>query len=181
MTFTARVRRVGSASGSARTGHAWTTWIGYGGRRVSSAANAGILAAEQRKHQVRWMQPPHVGDFRDDLRQDADPTDGVVHGRLAIRAKDGVSAQSLQRTLEFGSYQTAWAILHRLRSVLVRPGRERLSGRVEVDKTFIGGVEPGLQGGRQRGKKLLVVVPVEVHEPKGFGRCRMRIIPDASA
>ena len=100
---------------------------------------------------------------------------------LFATAKNGISAQSLQRTLEFGSYQTGWAMLHRLRSVLVRPGRERLSGRVEVDETFIGGAEPGLRGGRQRGKKTLVVVAVEVHEPMGFGRCRMRIIPDASA
>jgi len=100
---------------------------------------------------------------------------------LFATAKDGISAQSLQRTLELGSYQTGWAILHRLRSVLVRPGRERLSGRVEVDETFFGGAEPGLRGGRQRGKKTLVVVAVEVNEPKGFGRCRMRIIPDASA
>ena len=100
---------------------------------------------------------------------------------LFATAKDGISAQSLQRTLELGSYQTGWAILHRLRSVLVRPGRERLSGRVEVDETFFGGAEPGLRGGRQRGNKTLVIVAVEVHEPKGFGRCRMRIIPDASA
>jgi len=48
--------------------------------------------------------------------------------------------------LEFGSYQTAWAMFHRLRSVLVRPGRERLSDRVEVDETFIAEVEPGLRG-----------------------------------
>jgi hypothetical protein len=47
--------------------------------------------------------------------------------------KDGLSALSLKRTLEIGSYQTVWAILHRLRSVLVRPGRELLSGKVEVD------------------------------------------------
>ena len=95
--------------------------------------------------------------------------------------KDGVSAQSLQRALEISSYQTAWAMLHRLRSVLVRPGRERLTGRVEVDETFIGGEEPGLRGGRQKGKKSLVGVAVEVREPKGFGRCRMTILPDASA
>jgi len=50
-------------------------------------------------------------------------------------AKDGVSALGLQRSLEIGSYQTAWMMLHRLRSVLVRPGRERLSGTVEVDET----------------------------------------------
>ena len=95
--------------------------------------------------------------------------------------KDGVSAQSLQRALEISSYQTVWAMLHRLRSVLVRPGRERLSGRVEVDETFIGGEEPGLRGGRQQGKKTLVGIAVEVHEPKGYGRCRMQVLSDASA
>lgn len=100
---------------------------------------------------------------------------------LFATQKDGVSAQSLYRALEIGSYQTAWAMLHRLRSVLVRPGRERLAGRVEVDETFIGGEEPGLRGGRQKGKKTLVGVAVEVREPKGFGRCRIAILPDASA
>jgi hypothetical protein len=100
---------------------------------------------------------------------------------LFATQKDGISAQSLQRELEIGSYQTAWAVLHRLRSVLVGPGRERLNGRVEVDETFIGGDEPGLRGGRQRGTKALVGVAVEVHEPRGFGRCRMRVLPDASA
>jgi transposase-like protein len=100
---------------------------------------------------------------------------------LFATQKDGVSAQSLQRALEISSYQTAWAMLHRLRSVLVRPGRERLTGRVEVDETFIGGEEPGLRGGRQKGKKALVGVAVEVREAKGFGRCRMAILADASA
>jgi len=96
-------------------------------------------------------------------------------------AKDGISALGLQRTLEIGSYQTAWAMLHRLRSVLVRPGRELLAGRVEVDETYIGGDEPGLAGGRAKGKKALVAVAVEIKNPKGFGRCRMRVIPDATA
>ncbi len=44
--------------------------------------------------------------------------------------KDGISTLILKRVLEIGSYQTAWAMLHRLRSVLVRPGRDRLAGRV---------------------------------------------------
>ena len=100
---------------------------------------------------------------------------------LFATQKDGVSAQSLQRALAITSNQTAWAMLHRVRSVLVRPGRERLAGRVEADETYIGGDEPGLRGGRQKGKKTLVGVAVEVHEPKGFGRCRMQILPDASA
>src|SRR4051812_8029270 len=75
-------------------------------------------------------------------------------------AKDGISALSLQRSLEIGSYQTPWAMLHRLRSVLVRPGRERLTGVVEIDETYIGGEEPGLRGGRAKGKKLLVGIAV---------------------
>ena len=100
---------------------------------------------------------------------------------LLASQKDGISALSLKRALEIGSNQTAWALLHRLRSVLVRPGRERLHGDVEVDETFIGGEEPGLRGGRQKGKKVLVAVAVEREQPKGFGRCRMVPIPDASA
>lgn len=100
---------------------------------------------------------------------------------LFASQKDGISALSLQRLLEIGSYQTAWAMLHRLRSVLVRPGRERLTGRVEVDETYIGGEEAGLAGGRARGKKVLTGIAVEVREPKGIGRCRIALLPDLSA
>jgi transposase-like protein len=100
---------------------------------------------------------------------------------LFASAKDGVSALGLQRSLEIGSYQTAWAMLHRLRSVLVAPDRERLTGQVEVDETYIGGEEPGLKGGRAKGKKAMVAIAVEVQDPKGFGRCRMAIIADGSA
>src|SRR6266704_3493529 len=96
-------------------------------------------------------------------------------------AKDGISALSLQKALEIGSQQTAWAMLHRLRSVLVRPDRDRLSGTVEVDETYIGGDEPGLRGGRAKGKKVLTGIAVEVTEPKGIGRCRMAVLADGSA
>lgn len=95
--------------------------------------------------------------------------------------KDGVSALALQRNLGLGSYQTAWAMLHRLRSVLVRPGRELLSGAVEVDETLIGGCSaPGTPGGRTHDEKALVAVAVERLDPEGFGRCRMTVIGDAS-
>jgi transposase-like protein len=100
---------------------------------------------------------------------------------LFARQKDGISAQNRQRALEISSYQTAWAMLHRLRSVLVRPGRERLAGRVEVDETYIGREEPSLRGGRAKGKKTLAAVAVEALQPKGYGRCRIRVLPDASA
>lgn len=96
-------------------------------------------------------------------------------------AKDGVSALSLKRMLEIGSYQTVWAMLHRFRTVLVRPGRERLTGTVEVDETYIGGEEPELSGGRAKGKKILTAIAVEVKEPRGFGRCRIAPVSDASA
>ena len=101
--------------------------------------------------------------------------------RLFTTGKDGISALSLKRTLEIGSYQTAWAVLHRLRSVLVRPGRDRLAGTVEVDETYIGGEETGLRGGRARGKKVLTGMAVEVQETKRLGRCRLQPIVDASA
>ena len=100
---------------------------------------------------------------------------------LFATGKDGISALSLHRTLEIGSYQTAWAMLHRLRSVLVRPGRDRLAGTVEIDETYIGGDEPGLRGGRARGKKVLTGIAVEVRASQGLGRCRMAPLADASA
>jgi len=81
---------------------------------------------------------------------------------LFATGKDGISALSLKRTLEIGSYQTAWAMLHRLRSVLVRPGRDRLAGVVEVDETYIGGEEAGLRGGRAPGKEALTGIAVEI-------------------
>ena len=96
-------------------------------------------------------------------------------------SKDGVSALELQKTLEIGSYQTAWAMLHRLRSVLVGPGRDRLGGTVEVDESYFGGDEPGLRAGRARGKKTLVGIAIERTQPRGFGRCRMAILQDAAA
>jgi transposase-like protein len=100
---------------------------------------------------------------------------------LFATQKDGVSALSLQRALEIGSYQTAWAMLGRLRSVLVRPGRDRLAGTVEVDETYIGGEEPGLRGGRAAGKKVLTGIAVEVKGTKGIGRCRMAPLADGSS
>lgn len=99
---------------------------------------------------------------------------------LFATGKNGISALSLKRTLEIGSYQTAWAMLHRLRSVLVRPGREQLAGAVEVDETYIGGHDPW-HGGRTHGKKVLVGIAVEIRNPRGIGRCRMRPLADLSS
>jgi len=95
-------------------------------------------------------------------------------------SKNGVSAKSLQRILGFGSYQTAWSMLHRYRSAMVRPGRDRLSGDVEVDETMIGGVKPGKRGRGAAGKVLVAVAVEQVH-PKGFGRCRLKVLANADS
>jgi transposase-like protein len=93
--------------------------------------------------------------------------------------KSGVSALGLQRTLGLGSYRTAWSWLHKLRTAMVRPGRERLTEEVEVDEVYVGGVEPG-KGKRHLGQsKALVAVAAEVRG-RGMGRIRLQRIPDAS-
>lgn len=92
--------------------------------------------------------------------------------------KTGVSALGLQRTLGLRSYKTAWSWLHKLRRAMVRPGRDRLTGPVEVDETYVGGVHPGRRG-RQTETKALVAVAVQL-EGKRLGRIRLRRIPDAS-
>jgi len=93
--------------------------------------------------------------------------------------KNGGSAIGLQRVLGLGSYLTAWTWLHKLRRAMVRPGRDRLSGEVEVDETFVGGTEEAVHG-RETGKKALVVIAVEKRGLRGYGRARMARIPDAS-
>jgi transposase-like protein len=94
--------------------------------------------------------------------------------------KNGVSAMGLQRILGLKSYKTAWTMLHKLRHAMVRPGRDRLIGRVEADEAFVGGEEEGVHG-RQRETKAMVAVAVEKDGRRGIGRIRMRRIPDASA
>lgn len=93
-------------------------------------------------------------------------------------AKNGLSAKTLERTLGT-NYRTGWAMLQRFRVAMVRSERAQLSGVVEVDETLVGGVKRGGKRGRGTSKSV-VVVAVEVKEPRGFGRVRMRYIPDAS-
>ena len=98
---------------------------------------------------------------------------------LVTSQKTGASALGVQRVLGLGSYKTAWAWLHKLRRAMVRPGRDRLSGRVEVDESYIGGLEEGTHG-RGTLKKALVAIAAE-EDGKGIGRIRMRRIGSASA
>lgn len=93
--------------------------------------------------------------------------------------KNGVSALGLQRVLGLGSYETAWTWLHKLRRAMVRPDRDRLTGEVEIDETYVGGPEEGKRG-RQIENKAIVVVAAE-KRGKAIGRIRLRYIKDASA
>jgi transposase-like protein len=94
-------------------------------------------------------------------------------------AKNGMSAKTLEQVMGV-SYHVAWHMLHRFRVAMVRSHREPLSGEVEIDETFVGGVKEGGKRGRGANKEI-VVIALEIKHPKGFGRLRMRHVPDASA
>ena len=116
----------------------------------------------------------------------------VMHGtRLPLRTwfwaaylvstfHPGISAKQLQRQLGIGCHQTAWAMLHKLRGAMVAPERELLKDEVEIDEFYLGGYEEGLKGSRQRGKKALVGIAIEVRG-RGSGRLRLQVLPDPSS
>lgn len=93
--------------------------------------------------------------------------------------KHGISALGLQRALGLGSYHTAWNWLHKLRKAMVRPGRDRLAGEIEVDETYVGGPRPGKRGRGAAGKELVLIMAQK--DGKRIGRIRLQRIADASA
>jgi hypothetical protein len=91
--------------------------------------------------------------------------------------KMGINAMGLQRLLGLSSYETAWTMLHKLRRAMVRPGREELSGDVEVDETLIGGLRPG---NHARQARDIVIIAAEIRGA-GIGRIRLAKLPDDHA
>jgi transposase-like protein len=94
--------------------------------------------------------------------------------------KYGANALGLQRVLGL-SYETAWQWLHKLRRAMVRPGRDHLAGRVQVDETYVGGRKKPGKRGRGAAGKTLVAIAVEDKGSTGIGRIRLQVLPDASA
>lgn len=92
--------------------------------------------------------------------------------------KQGISALGLQRTLGMGSYHTAWEWLYKLRHAMVRPGRDRISGMIEVDEAYLGGKRAGKRG-RGADGKILVVIAAQIDGSR-IGRIRLKRVPDAS-
>lgn len=93
--------------------------------------------------------------------------------------KHGISALGLQRSLGLGSYRTAWSWLHKLRKAMVRPGRDRLVGEIEVDETYVGGPRPGKRGRGAAGKELVLIMAQK--DAKRIGRIRLQRIAGTSA
>lgn len=141
-------------------GTAWTATRGRlvcGGCRHQTSVTAGTIFHDTRKPLRLWFQAMWY----------------------VTSQKNGTSAIGLQRVLGLGSYLTAWTWLHKLRRAMVRPGRDRLSGRVEVDETYVGGEEPEAHARQILGKCLVAIAAQE--DGRGIGRIRMARIPDASA
>jgi transposase-like protein len=90
--------------------------------------------------------------------------------------KNGASALGLQRELGLGTYWTAWTWLHKLRRAMIRPGRDRLQGTVEVDETYWGGEEEGVVG-RLTHTKALILIAAQ-RDGKGIGRIRLARVPE---
>jgi len=140
-------------------GRAWLTGRGKyrcGSCDLQTSVTAGTIFQDTRKPLRQWFEAMWY----------------------VVNQKHGVSALGLQRTLGLGSYRTAWMWLHKLRCAMVRPGRDRLSGTVEVDETYIGGEKPGKRGRGALGKAL-VVIASEDKQGK-VGRIRLRRVADAS-
>ena len=96
-----------------------------------------------------------------------------------VGQKNGVSALGLQKTLGLGSYHTAWEWLHKLRRAMVRSGRDKLNGIVEVNESLVGGEHPGKRGRGAEGKTLVLIA---AEEKQGrVGRIRLSPIHDASS
>src|SRR4029077_4962564 len=155
------------------------------------------LAAGRWPPGVCCLPRAHVGDGGHDLRPDPDAADGVVHRLLAVRHAERrhlgaePAAVAGDRLLPDGVGDAAPAAVGAGPARPGPAGRGRARGRgrggaggagtVQGDETYIGGDEPGLAGGRARGKKVLTGIAVEVSEPKGIGRCRMGVLASGSA
>lgn len=101
---------------------------------------------------------------------------------LVAFQKSGINAVNLKNLLGFGSYQTAWSWLQKIRRAMVRQDREKLGFQVEkvqADETYVGGKKPGKRGRGADGKYPMAVA-VEINEPKGMGRLRMRVLNNCS-
>ena len=129
-----------------------------------SSPNAAAFILSDRDRQNPWIERRRVARAKSTHRRLTSPSVTPIW-------KTGTSALTLQQVLGLGSYQTAWTWLHKLRRAMVRPGRDRLAGDVEVDETYVGGLEDGLSGRGAQKKALIVVACTISCNPKARVHC----------
>ena len=127
------------------------------GCRAESSLTAGTLFADTRLPLTTW----------------------IAACWYVTNQKSGISALGLQRALGLNRYETSWALLHKLRRAMVRPGRDRLAGEIEVDESYLGGSRPGKRGRGALGKAIAAIA-VEALPRGALGRIRLVRIPDCS-
>jgi transposase-like protein len=145
-------------------------------------------------HTVAWKKARGVKYRCAQCRRDTSVTSGTLFGDsriplrlwfqalwLVVSQKGGTSALGMARVIGVNRQKTGWYLLQRIRKAMVRTGRELLSGVVEVDEVFLGGVKPGKRGRGALGKILILVAVEDKGKKIGFGRIRIEIIVDASA
>jgi hypothetical protein len=94
---------------------------------------------------------------------------------FVARHKQGISALQLQKDTGLGSYETAWTMLHKLRSGLEPRAEVRLEGLVEADDAYVGSVERNRKGGRQAGTKTIIAGVVE-QQSHSAGKLRLSVL-----
>lgn len=150
----------------------------------------GVRCPDCESHEIWTMSPPfyRCADCGYDFTVTAGTLFADTHKPLRLwfeaiwyvtNQKLGASALGVQRVLGLGSYRTAWSWLHKLRRAMVRPGRDRLAGAVEVDETFIGAPRPGKRGRGAAGKTLVLIAAQA--DGRRIGRIRLARVADASA
>src|SRR5215468_5611235 len=152
-----------------------------GGVPLPEMSGGGSLGHGAGLASLPGMRSADLGDGGDLVRGHASALASLGRSTVARdqSEKRDQRALGLQRVLGLGSYHTAWNLLHKLRRAMVRPGRERLQGIIEVDEIFIGGPRPGKRGRGAQGKVLVVVAAQQA--AKGIGRIRLTRVADASA
>ena len=147
----------------------------------------GFVCPRCESRQSCWISPRRLEQCRG-CRYPCSVTAGTIfHGTrvplltwfwaifFLARHKKGISALQLQRDTGIGSYETAWAMLHKLRSTLGPRPEDRLTGLVEADESYVGATECGLRGGRRLVGKTLVAGAVEQRKHSA-GRARLAVL-----
>jgi transposase-like protein len=146
-----------------------------GGRGAHEVAVRDLLQCRSCRHQTSVTAGTVLHRTRIPLRL------WFAAGYLVTTHTPGFSAVQLQRQLGLARYETTWTMLQKLRRAMLRPERDRISGVVEVDEAYVGGIEEGRRGGRWRDSaKSIVVGAVEVRG-RASGRVRLAVVEDLSA